>query len=94
MIVVSSIERAPGEPGVGKTAVAEGLAHRMAANQVPQNLKGTLYNLDLGALFAGAGKGEYEEVRDTLKMLFYFPALMTLIIALACQRCHRWYASL
>ncbi|KAG2090131.1 P-loop containing nucleoside triphosphate hydrolase protein [Suillus discolor] len=50
-----------GEPGVGKTAVAEGLAHRMAANQVPQNLKGTLYNLDLGALFAGAGKGEYEE---------------------------------
>lgn len=50
-----------GEPGVGKTAVAEGLAHRMAANQVPQNLKGTLYSLDLGALFAGAGKGEYEE---------------------------------
>ncbi|KAG1896764.1 P-loop containing nucleoside triphosphate hydrolase protein [Suillus fuscotomentosus] len=50
------------EPGVGKTAVAEGLAHRMAANQVPQNLKGTLYNLDLGALFAGAGKGEYEEM--------------------------------
>ncbi|KAG1745798.1 P-loop containing nucleoside triphosphate hydrolase protein [Suillus occidentalis] len=40
--------------GVGKTAVAEGLAHRMAANQVPQNLKGTLYSLDLG-------KGEYEE---------------------------------
>ncbi|KAG2113981.1 P-loop containing nucleoside triphosphate hydrolase protein [Suillus cothurnatus] len=51
-----------GEPGVGKTAVAEGLAHRMAANQVPQNLKGKLYSLDLGALFAGAGKGEYEEV--------------------------------
>ncbi|KAG1834917.1 P-loop containing nucleoside triphosphate hydrolase protein [Suillus subalutaceus] len=50
-----------GEPGVGKTTVAEGLAHRMATNQVPQNLKGTLYSLDLGALFAGAGKGEYEE---------------------------------
>ncbi|KAH7907044.1 P-loop containing nucleoside triphosphate hydrolase protein [Hygrophoropsis aurantiaca] len=49
-----------GEPGVGKTAVAEGLAHRMATNQVPQNLNGTLYSLDLGALFAGAGKGEYE----------------------------------
>ncbi|KIK94235.1 hypothetical protein PAXRUDRAFT_461063 [Paxillus rubicundulus Ve08.2h10] len=50
-----------GEPGVGKTAVAEGLAQRMAAGQVPQNLKGTLYSLDLGGLFAGAGKGEYEE---------------------------------
>jgi ATP-dependent Clp protease ATP-binding subunit ClpB len=42
----------------------------MAANQVPQNLKGTLYSLDLGALFAGAGKGEYEEVRDTLNLFF------------------------
>jgi ATP-dependent Clp protease ATP-binding subunit ClpA len=72
MVFVSSVERASGEPGVGKTAVAEGLAHRMAANQVPQNLKGTLYSLDLGALFAGAGKGEYEEVRDTLKCSFIF----------------------
>lgn len=61
---MSRILRRPlGEPGVGKTAVAEGLAQRMAAGQVPQNLKGTLYSLDLGALFAGAGKGEYEEVR-------------------------------
>ncbi|KAH7911543.1 P-loop containing nucleoside triphosphate hydrolase protein [Hygrophoropsis aurantiaca] len=52
-----------GEPGVGKTAVAEGLAYRMATNQVPQNLNGILYSLDLGALFAGAGEGEYEAVR-------------------------------
>lgn len=51
-----------GEPGVGKTAVAEGLAHRIASDQVPEHLRGTVYNLDLGALFAGAGKGEYEAV--------------------------------
>ncbi|GBE84539.1 Heat shock protein [Sparassis crispa] len=50
-----------GEPGVGKTAVAEGLAYRTAFGQVPQNLKGTIYSLDLGAVFAGAGKGEYEQ---------------------------------
>ncbi|KAF9234373.1 P-loop containing nucleoside triphosphate hydrolase protein [Melanogaster broomeanus] len=59
-----------GEPGVGKTAVAEGLAQRMAAGQVPQNLKGTLYSLDLGALFAGAGKGEYEEESQSPAILF------------------------
>ncbi|KAF7798383.1 hypothetical protein EIP86_009604 [Pleurotus ostreatoroseus] len=54
-----------GEPGVGKTAIAEGLAHRIVKNEVPKHLKGTLYNLDLGALFAGAGKGEYEQrVKD------------------------------
>ncbi|KAG9317880.1 P-loop containing nucleoside triphosphate hydrolase protein [Chiua virens] len=50
-----------GEPGVGKTAVVEGLARRLADRQVPNTLKGTLFSLDLGALFAGAGKGEYEE---------------------------------
>ncbi|OSX58920.1 hypothetical protein POSPLADRAFT_1049090 [Postia placenta MAD-698-R-SB12] len=49
-----------GEPGVGKTAVAEGLAHRINLRDVPEHLKGTIYSLDLGALFAGAGKGEYE----------------------------------
>lgn len=54
----------PGEPGVGKTAITEGLAHRIAFGQVPRDLKGTLYSLDLGALFAGAGKGEYEAVRN------------------------------
>lgn len=35
----------------------------MASGQVPKALRGTLYSLDLGSLFAGAGKGEYEEVR-------------------------------
>jgi ATP-dependent Clp protease ATP-binding subunit ClpB len=46
--------------------VVEGLARRLADRQVPNTLKGTLYSLDLGALFAGAGKGEYEEVSRVL----------------------------
>ncbi|KAM0756236.1 hypothetical protein T439DRAFT_320934 [Meredithblackwellia eburnea MCA 4105] len=51
-----------GEPGVGKTAVAEGLALRMVARDVPTNLFGRLYALDVGALHAGASyKGQFEE---------------------------------
>lgn len=52
-----------GEPGVGKTAIAEGLAHRIVQGDVPENLKDkTLYSLDMGALIAGAKyKGEFEE---------------------------------
>ncbi len=52
-----------GEPGVGKTAIAEGLAHRIVSGDVPENLKSkTLYSLDMGALIAGAKyKGEFEE---------------------------------
>lgn len=52
-----------GEAGVGKTAIAEGLAHRIINNDVPENLKSkTLYSLDMGALIAGAKyKGEFEE---------------------------------
>lgn len=52
-----------GEPGVGKTAVAEGLAHRIVKGDVPQNLLDkTIYSLDMGALVAGAKyKGEFEE---------------------------------
>ncbi|KAG8924013.1 hypothetical protein FRC02_010690 [Tulasnella sp. 418] len=50
-----------GEPGVGKTAVAEGLAQRIADNQVPPSLHGTIYSLDMGALFAGADKGVFEQ---------------------------------
>ncbi|MEG0655463.1 MAG: AAA family ATPase [Mucinivorans sp.] len=52
-----------GEPGVGKTAIAEGLAHRIVEGDVPENLKGkTIYSLDMGALIAGAKyKGEFEE---------------------------------
>ncbi len=52
-----------GEPGVGKTAIAEGLAHRIVNGDVPENLKSkTVYSLDMGALVAGAKyKGEFEE---------------------------------
>lgn len=52
-----------GEPGVGKTAIAEGLAHRIVDGDVPENLKAKqVYALDMGALIAGAKyKGEFEE---------------------------------
>ncbi|WP_286912341.1 ATP-dependent chaperone ClpB [Flavobacterium sp. UBA4197] len=52
-----------GEPGVGKTAIAEGLAHRIVQGDVPENLKDkVVYSLDMGALIAGAKyKGEFEE---------------------------------
>ncbi|MEQ8522093.1 MAG: ATP-dependent chaperone ClpB, partial [Vicingaceae bacterium] len=52
-----------GEPGVGKTAIAEGLAHRIIAGDVPENLKSKrIFSLDMGALIAGAKyKGEFEE---------------------------------
>lgn len=52
-----------GEPGVGKTAIAEGLAHRIISGDVPENLKSKqIYSLDMGALVAGAKyKGEFEE---------------------------------
>ena len=52
-----------GEPGVGKTAIAEGLAHRIVRGDVPENLKSKqIFSLDMGALIAGAKyKGEFEE---------------------------------
>ncbi|MBX3164419.1 MAG: ATP-dependent chaperone ClpB [Bacteroidetes bacterium] len=52
-----------GEPGVGKTAIAEGLAHRIINGDVPENLKSKqVFSLDMGALIAGAKyKGEFEE---------------------------------
>ena len=52
-----------GEPGVGKTAIAEGLAHRIISGDIPENLKNkSIYSLDMGALIAGAKyKGEFEE---------------------------------
>jgi ATP-dependent Clp protease ATP-binding subunit ClpB len=51
-----------GEPGVGKTAVVEGLAHRIAAGDIPDSLEASLWSLDMGALVAGAKyRGEFEE---------------------------------
>ncbi|MEM9382899.1 MAG: AAA family ATPase, partial [Planctomycetota bacterium] len=52
-----------GEPGVGKTAIAEGLANRIAAGDVPEGLKDKrVMSLDIGALLAGAKyRGEFEE---------------------------------
>jgi ATP-dependent Clp protease ATP-binding subunit ClpB len=52
-----------GEPGVGKTAIAEGLAHRIIDGDVPENLKSKqIFSLDMGALIAGAKyKGEFED---------------------------------
>ncbi len=52
-----------GEPGVGKTAVVEGIAHRIVSNDVPESLKGCeIFALDMGALVAGAKyRGEFEE---------------------------------
>ncbi|QRV76707.1 heat shock protein HSP104 family protein [Ceratobasidium sp. AG-Ba] len=51
-----------GEPGVGKTAIVEGLAQRIVKRDVPASLLGRLFSLDMGALMAGAKyKGEYEE---------------------------------
>merc|ERR1712216_41371 len=50
-----------GEPGVGKTAVAEALAQRINSGDVPEGLKQKLYSLDMGAMVAGASfKGQFE----------------------------------
>ncbi len=57
-----------GEPGVGKTAIAEGIAHRIVDGDVPENLKSKqIFSLDMGALVAGAKyKGEFEERLKTV----------------------------
>ncbi|KAJ3159680.1 hypothetical protein HK101_001023 [Irineochytrium annulatum] len=58
-----------GEPGVGKTAIVEGLAQRILRKDVPQTLQGKLFSLDMGALIAGAKyRGEFEErLKSVLK---------------------------
>jgi ATP-dependent Clp protease ATP-binding subunit ClpB len=79
-----------GEPGVGKTAIAEGIAHRIVNGDVPENLKSKqLYSLDMGALIAGAKyKGEFEErlksvVREVIasegEVLLFIDEIHTLV---------------
>ena len=78
-----------GEPGVGKTAIVEGLAQRIVANEVPKSLQDkTIFSLDMGALIAGAKyRGEFEErirkvireVTDDGNILLFLDELHTLI---------------
>ena len=79
-----------GEPGVGKTAIAEGLAHRIVRGDVPENLKSKqLYSLDMGALIAGAKyQGEFEErlkgvigevVRSEGEIILFIDEIHTLV---------------
>ena len=79
-----------GEPGTGKTAIAEGLAHRIVRGDVPENLKSKkIYSLDMGALVAGAKyKGEFEErlksvvnevVKSTGEIILFIDEIHTLV---------------
>lgn len=79
-----------GEPGVGKTAIAEGIAHRIISGDVPENLKSKeIFSLDMGALIAGAKyKGEFEErlkavVREVVesngKVILFIDEIHTLV---------------
>lgn len=78
-----------GEPGVGKTAIAEGLAQRIVDNEVPDNLKGMrLMNLDMGSLVSGTKyRGEFEErmktivdeIREDKQVIIFIDELHTII---------------
>jgi len=73
-----------GEPGTGKTAIAEGLAHRIIDGDVPENLKGKkIFALDMGALIAGAKyKGEFEErLKSVIKEVVNSDGDLVLFIA-------------
>ena len=84
-----------GEPGVGKTAIVEGLSQRIVSNQVPETLKGKqLYTLDLGALVAGSRyRGDFEErlkkvlkeIRTRGDIILFIDELHTLVGAGAAE---------
>ena len=84
-----------GEPGVGKTAIAEGLAHKINAGQIPENLKDKrLITLDLSAMVAGAKyRGEFEdrlkkvmeEVRNSDNVILFIDELHTIVGAGAAE---------
>ena len=84
-----------GEPGVGKTAIVEGLAQRIVANEVPETIKGKqLYTLDLGALVAGSRyRGDFEErlkkvlkeIRTRGDIILFIDELHTLVGAGAAE---------
>ena len=84
-----------GEPGVGKTAIVEGLAQKIVANDVPETLKGKqLYTLDLGALVAGSRyRGDFEErlkkvlkeIRTRGDIILFIDELHTLVGAGAAE---------
>ena len=89
-----------GEPGVGKTAIAEGLAQRIVRGDVPENLKDrTVFSLDMGALVAGAKyRGEFEErLKSVLnevkksegKIILFIDELHTIVddLSIGCRPC-------
>ena len=84
-----------GEPGVGKTAIVEGLAQRIVKGDVPTNLQCRVFSLDLGALIAGAShRGEFEErlkavlkeVQDSAGSIILFIDEMHMILGAGATR--------
>ena len=88
-----------GEPGVGKTAIVEGLSQQIVDDDVPETLKGKqLYTLDLGALVAGSRyRGDFEErlkkvlkeIRTRGDIILFIDELHTLVGAGRGRGCHR-----
>jgi ATP-dependent Clp protease ATP-binding subunit ClpB len=85
-----------GEPGVGKTAIAEGIAFRIIKGDVPESLKTkTVYSLDMGALIAGAKyKGEFEErlkavikevIQSDGEIILFIDEIHTLLVQVAAK---------